>query len=111
MQVNGLEVVINPDLLVDGPTEVKTQSRSWSERLFTFPWKPFERTKQVEVATRIPSPTIHRFHDTLWMHPDTWEALKSGKLKSVDLSSISGSSIPPGVHNGGHDRAARGSKP
>lgn len=39
MRYNGHDIIIVPDVVV--------KKRTWKERLFTFPWKPFKMTKKV----------------------------------------------------------------
>lgn len=39
---NGLRVV--PNMYI---SDVETVERSWKERLFTFPWEPFKKYKEV----------------------------------------------------------------
>lgn len=55
MVFNGLQVIEDCNLTVV-VTEVK--NRSWKERLFTLPWRPWESTKD-ELVTK-PNPNLYK---------------------------------------------------
>lgn len=62
----GFKIHQNSNMLDDGPPEERV--RSWKERLFTRPWKPWKKTKWV--PTKVPSCTILHMPDgSLMMHP------------------------------------------
>jgi len=63
----GFSIVENRFLTVPGdPIEV---SRTLQERWFSWPWKPFKKTRMM--ATQKPSPEIIMMGNCLTMHPET----------------------------------------
>ena len=70
---SGLRVIESVWLTVDGePCEVR---RSWSERLFSRPWRPFKATRTV--IPKLPHPgAIQLDTKTIMMHPETYRQLK-----------------------------------
>ena len=79
MTFNGMRVIESPYLEQDGePYEVR---RSWRERLFTLPWRPFFVTRTI--VPKVPYRGAVRLNaTTVVMHPATLrelrEAQKSG---------------------------------
>jgi len=70
---NGMRIITSLDMVEEGtPYEVK---RTWKERLFTLPWKPFYATKTVvplipkQTATFLPN-------GTLVMHPEMYDKIQ-----------------------------------
>jgi len=78
---NGMRIIQN--IWMTEPGDPITVYRTWVERLFTRPWRPW-------VASRIVIPTVPRKDvlkigdDILMMHPDTFRALKA-QLKEGHL--------------------------
>jgi hypothetical protein len=67
----GMRVVESPHLMVPGgEREVR---RSWSERLFARPWRPWRATRRVPVSK--PDPNVYRIQGMLVGHPATLAAL------------------------------------
>ncbi len=65
-QYSGYKVIENPFMVKPG--EPKELKRSWRERLFTRPWRPWVRTKMV--ATYVPSDEVLQVSNhTFIMHP------------------------------------------
>ena len=67
--VLGLQIVENQDMVVeDGITIVK---RSWRERIFSRPWRPLQRTK--EIIRFVPDPYVYLIRDRniIIAHPIT----------------------------------------
>lgn len=69
----GANVVVSALMVEDGkPYEVK---RTWKERLFSSPWRPFKATKTV--VPKVPKKDAVLMPDgSLVMHPATFERLK-----------------------------------
>lgn len=69
----GVKIIADENLTEPGePYDVE---RTWKERLFTLPWKPFRKTKTI--IPQIPSKQIYGLPDGTWvMHPDTFHQLK-----------------------------------
>jgi len=70
---NGMRIITSLDMVEEGtPYEVK---RTWKERLFTLPWKPFYATKTAvplipkQTATFLPN-------GTLVMHPEMYDKIQ-----------------------------------
>ena len=63
---NGYRLLSNGNL-----TEVDTAivNRTWGERLFSWPWKPRKKTKEIEVM--VPSKQVYTNHSNMTMtaHP------------------------------------------
>jgi hypothetical protein len=59
--------------LVESPfctvSEERLVKRSWKERLFTWPWRPWKSTKVVEVS--VPDPNYYIVDDQVVGHPVT----------------------------------------
>jgi hypothetical protein len=53
----------------------KSRKRSWKERFFTRPWRPWISHEKWEEKILI-KPQIVYNRDMVIMHPKTWEALK-----------------------------------
>ena len=65
MTIYGMNIITNSWLEEDESHEV---TRTWKERLFSRPWKPFKKTKTV--IRKIPSKSIYKLNEnTLAMHP------------------------------------------
>lgn len=54
--------------------ETRTVQRTWRERLWSWPWRPWQPTKLVTV--QVPSPEVLRMGDTLIAHPQTIKAIQ-----------------------------------
>lgn len=52
--------------------DYKTVNRTWRERLFTLPWRPLIKIKQIKV----PSENVIKIGNTLYVHPVLYEKLK-----------------------------------
>lgn len=69
---SGFRVVLSPSLTEPGePVQVP---RTWRERLFTWPWRPWRTTRTY--VPQVPSSQAYRVGDTLYLHPETWAALR-----------------------------------
>ena len=71
--LNGIRVLVDPNLTEAGEP-VKTK-RTWRERLFTLPWRPFMGTKTH--IPRVPSRNAIRLPSgDLVVHPAMFEEIK-----------------------------------
>lgn len=52
----------------------RTVIRSWKERLFSWPWRPWQATKVI--VEQVPSPNLYRFGQDIVGHPQTIRLLK-----------------------------------
>lgn len=70
-----VRVLENPLLVVDGdPVEVP---RTWRERLFSRPWRPFKATKTV--IPKVPMPSVYLTGDgTVYAHPEIAAQIRKG---------------------------------
>ena len=60
--------IIESEYLTEAGTPVEVV-RSWRERLFSRPWRPFQRTRTV--VPQVPSRQVFRINsNTLVMHPE-----------------------------------------
>lgn len=57
---------------------IRIIKRSWTERLFTIPWKPLNNTKEEIYTTPKESVFILSDNNTVVMHPDMVEELTRG---------------------------------
>lgn len=74
---NGMRVIESEWLME--PSEPMTERRTWRERLFTRPWRPFVRTRTV--VRQIPYRGALRLSNgTLVIHPVTLRALREQLL-------------------------------
>jgi hypothetical protein len=60
-----MKVIVNPNIFYSEKVE-----RSWKERLFTLPWKPFKKFIEIN------KPGCYRYENTLFIHTEIWEELK-----------------------------------
>lgn len=51
----GFKVMPNPHLTVPGPDQIV--ARTWRERMFTWPWRPLQKTRRI--PTMIPDPKVY----------------------------------------------------
>lgn len=63
----------------DNPTKPETIKRSWKERLFSLPWRPWVKTKVIRVPNY--KPAIYRVGNRFIYHP----ALKAEIMKAVEV--------------------------
>lgn len=69
----------NKNLTIPGPVDII--ARTWKQRLFTLPWKPFKT--HLHLQTYIPDPNYYVLLDsTIVAHPDTMVKLKRALLES-----------------------------
>lgn len=69
---NGVRIVTDCNMVEPGPVE--EIKRTWKERLFTRPWKPFKTVKTI--IPLVPMTKVF-MHDDCWiMHPDILDELK-----------------------------------
>jgi hypothetical protein len=68
----GLRIIESPLLTKD---EQRTVGRSWRERLWSWPWRPWQATKVITVL--VPSDQILRTPGALIMHPMMAERLRA----------------------------------
>lgn len=68
----GIPIIESPFLTT--PVE-ETVNRSWKERLFSWPWKPWEATKVIHYE--IPSTEVLRLPNGIWVcHPAIAQQLR-----------------------------------
>lgn len=73
MMFNGFRVLLSEWLVEEG--QPFPEPRTWRERLFSLPWRPFKRTRWI--TPMVPSRTVRKVdRDTLLMHPAIWRELK-----------------------------------
>lgn len=66
MLYNGMKITTNPNLVVLGPPV--TRRRTWKERLFSRPWRPWKST--ITERPLVPDREVYCSGlDTLVMHP------------------------------------------
>lgn len=75
---NGYEVVTDHNMTENG--EPFQERRTWKERLFTRPWKPFKGTKTVVLM--VPMRKCIRLGNKLVMHPEVLKELKKALYES-----------------------------
>jgi len=61
--------------IISTPSMVKTKKkvvkRTWKERLFSLPWRPFQKTKVV--TYNVPDETVLKMDDRIICHPSIYE--------------------------------------
>lgn len=72
MIYNGMKIITNPNLVVPGPPV--TRRRTWKERLFSRPWRPWKT--MVTEATWVPDRKIYHGMGALIVHPAVAEELR-----------------------------------
>lgn len=65
----GFDVVVQED-------EILVERRTWTERLFTLPWRPWIATKTCVVPCPIPDDKVYRMGTTLYMSVRTYKEFK-----------------------------------
>lgn len=83
-RLSGYRVIVDANL-----TDAKTVQRSWRERLFTRPWRPFRRAKTIQV----PSSNVVLTGRTMILHPATLAQLRASGVLSDARRDDDG--IPP----------------
>lgn len=68
MTLGGLAITVDPNL-----TEPKTVRRTWGERLFARPWRPFVQTKVI----RVPSEQVYLLTNRLICHPAMLDTIRA----------------------------------
>lgn len=68
---SGRRVITTVYLTVAG--EPMTVRRSWRNRLFSRPWRPWKST--YTYTPQVPSPEVLLVGDTFYVHPATWSNL------------------------------------
>lgn len=63
IHIQGVPVILCPWM-----TETITVSRSWRERLLSWPWRPWQSTR----SERIPSDVIYHMDGKMLMHPQLY---------------------------------------
>jgi hypothetical protein len=61
--------MILPQIIIQDTRMTRKVERTWKERLFTCPWKPWQRFRYE------PDPLIYSFQGKLVMHPKTAQRL------------------------------------
>lgn len=74
--LNGFLIKTNSNLLEAGPDEARVHVRGWKERLFTWPWCPWQKTRTYMAPTQVPSRQVYQVGNTLVMHPVLLEEIK-----------------------------------
>lgn len=69
--IYGLPVIINDSLFVEG---VRSVPRTWRERLWSWPWRPWTRVR-VEHFKR-PDTSIYRVPGAFVMRGETWRRVQ-----------------------------------
>lgn len=64
-----IDIIQNPYLV-----KSETVQRSWKERLFTWPWKPWRRTKILQVPSN--EAIVDAINHKVYVHPEFYETLK-----------------------------------
>lgn len=67
----GYRVVLSDQMTV---TKTITVTRSWKDRLLSWPWRPWVRTKQETITS--PADPLVLDGSRILMHPKTWEMLR-----------------------------------
>lgn len=68
----GIRIIEDASLTIVGdPIEVE---RSWKERLFSLPWRPWKKVKII--IPQVPDPHIYQFEGTMVMHPTIVKQIK-----------------------------------
>ena len=73
----GAGIYTNPNLTVPGDPIVTVHDRTWRQRLFSRPWRPWQATYTTTVIPRVPDRKVYRTPDgNFMMHPETAKAFK-----------------------------------
>jgi len=73
MRYCGKEIITSLHMTkTSDPFSVK---RTWRERLFSWPWRPWQTTKMI--TKQIPSDEVYVFEDRMMMHPETLRQLQA----------------------------------
>lgn len=72
MPLNGMEVIVDANIVKPGVNE--TVSRTWRDRLFSRPWRPWVKTKTVRGPER---PGWVIIGGRLYCHPAVFAELKA----------------------------------
>lgn len=73
----GYRIIENPEMTCQ--KQVRRQ-RSLSQRLFTFPWRPFQKTELILMT--VPDDRMVIQNNTLMVHPEVYKKLKAVKRKN-----------------------------
>lgn len=77
-QYGGKQIITSAFLTkTSGPFSVR---RTWRERLFSWPWKPFKATKTITI--QVPSDEVLVMADRIIMHPEMFRRLQD-KLDNI----------------------------
>lgn len=68
----GVPVVLSRYLTIAG--EPVTAPRTWRQRLFSRPWRPWVAT--YTYTPQVPDPKVVRCGQMFVMHPETWDRLR-----------------------------------
>lgn len=77
---HGYKIILNRQLSTPIPEEI---NRTWKERLFSWPWRPFKKTKII--IRYEPIKTIYSDGNKLIMHPEVFRVFREEYLKSKDV--------------------------
>jgi len=72
LMLHGMRIIENPNLLVPG--EPKIIVRTWKERIFSLPWRPWRASKTI--IPMVPSKEILQYGNRWIMHPSMAEQIK-----------------------------------
>jgi hypothetical protein len=73
----GLRVRLSEHLTQPGDPETVTVPRTWRERFWSWPWRPWQATRSYTHIPQVPYKGALRIgHDTVLMHPVTFRVLR-----------------------------------
>jgi hypothetical protein len=76
-----MKIIVDPLLVKDGePYPVK---RAWKERLFTRPFRPFQRIRMV--TPKVPDTGVYIINGVMVMHPETKRIFEQEMIKAKML--------------------------
>jgi len=71
----GLKLIVSGSAVTLDGTKMITVNRSFQERFFTLPWKPWVINKEIEVPNY--KPAMYKLGDTLICHPTLEQELRN----------------------------------
>ena len=75
--MNFIDTLHGFKVFVDNSIKYKTVKREWKERLFTLPWHPFVKFKQVPDGYFMEDGKVIRMHDKIICNPITMRHLET----------------------------------
>jgi hypothetical protein len=74
MNFHGMNVILNSALTENG--ERVTVERTWRERLFSWPWRPLQKTRSFTPQIPYRGGMVINGGRTVIMHPETFKQVK-----------------------------------